>query len=181
MGYQKITNLVWIDLEMTGLDVKKDKIIQIAAIVTDTNLNILDENGYVAISHIDKTDVGRMEPFVKEMHLRNGLIQTALKSKLTIEQIDKEVVEYLSKFINKGESPLCGSSNSIDKSFIVQYMPNLHGFLHFRNIDVSTISQLAKLWNKKKEYHGHIGSHEALGDIKESIEELKHYKKELFD
>ena len=181
MGYQKITNLVWIDLEMTGLDVKKDKIIQIAVVVTDTDLNILDENGYVAIAHIDKKDVGKMEPFIKEMHLRNGLIQCALKSKLTIEQIDLEVIEYLSKYINKGESPLCGNSNATDRSFIIQFMPNLHNLLHYRAIDVSTISQLAKLWCKKKEYHGHIGSHEALGDIKEVIEELKHYKKELFD
>lgn len=178
---RKIENLVWIDLEMTGLDPLVHKIIQIAVVVTDTNLNMLEE-GFVAILGIEKEDVKRMEEIVKEMHTKNGLLELALKSKITIEQADKLAVEYISQFVKPKESPLCGSSVYMDRIFMNFHMPLLYDYLHYRNIDVSSIAQTCSLWKEKAKYpRPSSNMHEALSDIKESINELKHYKKELFD
>ncbi len=179
MAEQIIKNLVWIDLEMTGLTIAKHKIMEIAVLVTDTDLNILDEKGFVRYIHIDQNDVEGMSEIVKTMHTSNNLIQKSLDSDVRIEQADNETVEYLKQFIGEGESPLCGNSISVDRNFIEFNMPNLNKFLHWRNIDVTTLKQLSRLW-KGEEYAKPKGEHEALGDIKESIEELKYYKEKLF-
>jgi len=179
MAEQTIKNLVWIDLEMTGLTIAKHKIMEIGVLVTDTNLNVLDEKGFVKYIHIDQHDVDDMSDVVKNMHTENGLIQKCLESDMDIKQADVETVEYIKQFVSEKESPLCGNSISIDRNFIEFNMPLLNSFLHWRNIDVSTLKQLYRLW-KGTEYVKPKGEHEALGDIKESIEELKFYKEKLF-
>lgn len=177
---QTIDKLVWIDLETTGLSVKKDKIIQIAVLVTDTELNILDENGYVGFVNITDDDVSLMIDLVKDMHTKNGVIELCKKSVLTLEDIDKGAMEYISKFVKKDEAPLCGNNIAFDRSFIEYNMPLLTAYLHYRNIDVTTVKQLYRIW-KKDTYIHDDATHEALGDIKQSIEELKFYKEKIFD
>ena len=176
MQKQTIKNLVWLDLEMTGLDLRKDKIIQVAVIVTDTQLNILDEKGFVKYIHIEQEDVDGMEDIVKEMHTKNGVIDKCLKSELTLEEVDKEVVEYISQYIGPKESPLCGNSIGTDRAFIKLNMPFLQKYMHYRNIDVSALKQLYAIWTDKDKYIKETDSHDALDDIKESIKELKYYK-----
>lgn len=180
MQEQIIDKLVWIDLETTGLNPRKDKIIEIAILVTDTSLRILDKNGFVAYLGISKEDVNAMSPVVKKMHTENGVIQKCLKSKLTLENADKLSVEYISKLTEKGQSPLCGNSICFDRLFIEYNMPNLSKHLHYRNIDVSTVKQLSRIW-KNKVFKKEESTHEALSDIRASIEELKFYKKEYFE
>ncbi len=177
---QVIDKLVWIDLETTGLSIKKDKIIEIAVLITDTQLNLLDEKGYVAFVNITDKDIALMDDIVKEMHTKNGVIDMCKKSSFTIEDIDKGAVEYISKFVQKNEAPLCGNNIAFDRSFIEYNMPLLVDYLHYRNIDVTTIKQLSQIWRndvcKKTD-----STHEAMDDIKESIEELRHYKEKFFD
>jgi oligoribonuclease len=179
MSLQVINKLVWIDLEMTGLDLRKDKIIQIAVLITDTDLNILDENGYVAYANINQDDVDNMVDIVRDMHTKNGVIEKCLSSELSIEDLDRGAVEYISKFVSPKESPLCGSSIATDRMFIEYNMPLLRDFLHYRNIDVSTVKQLTTMW--LGELHSkEVDTHDALDDIKESIKELQFYKEKVF-
>jgi oligoribonuclease len=177
---QTIEKLVWIDLETTGLSLKKDKIIEIAVLVTDTELNILDEDGYVGFVNIIDSDISLMDDIVKEMHTKNGVIEMCKKSSLTLEDIDKGALEYVSKFVNRREAPLCGSNIAFDRSFIEYHMPLLVNHLHYRNIDVSTVKQLNQIWMNDVYKQGD-STHEALGDIRQSIEELRYYKAKIFD
>ena len=177
---QVINKLVWIDLETTGLSLKKDKIIEIAVLVTDTQLNLLDESGYVGYINITEADVSLMEDIVKEMHTKNRVIELCKKSSLTIGDVDGGSVEYISKFVQKNEAPLCGNNIAFDRSFIEYNMPLLANYIHYRNIDVSTIKQLNKIW-KNDIYKKGDSTHEALDDIKHSIEELRYYKSKIFD
>ncbi len=179
MPLQIINKLVWIDLEMTGLDIRKDRIIQIAILITDINLNILDENGFVAYANITQEDISNMKDIVKDMHSKNGVIDKCLNSELSIDDLDKGAVEYISKFVSPKESPLCGSSIATDRMFIEYNMPLLKDFLHYRNIDVSTVKQLITMWLDET-YLKEIDTHDALDDIKESIKELRLYKERIF-
>jgi oligoribonuclease len=172
------TKLVWMDLEMTGLDFKKDKIIQAAVLVTDTELNILDNNGYVEYVKISQAEIDNMSNLVKDMHTKNGVLEKCLKSEKDIEEIDSEVVEYLKQFTVKQESPLCGNSVWVDRIFITNEMPLTSEFLHYRNIDVTTLKLLNSIWNIK-EYIKPSGNDEALDDIRQSIDELRFYKQEI--
>jgi len=180
MAKQTVKNLVWIDLETTGLSTKKDKIIEIGILVTDINLNILDTQGYVGFVNITNEDISLMDDIVKDMHTKNGVIEKCLKSKKTLEEIDKASVEYISKFVDRNEAPLCGTNIAFDRSFIEYSMPLLTNHLHYRNIDVTTIKQLSQIWKGDK-YAGKESTHEALDDIRESIEELRYYKEKIFD
>lgn len=179
MGVQIIKNLVWIDLETTGLSLKKDKIIEIGILVTDKDLNILDENGYVGFVNITEGDINLMDDTVKDMHTKNNVIENCLHSTLTLEDIDKASVEYISQFVAINEAPLCGNNIAFDRGFIEYNMPLLTKHLHYRNIDISTIKQLSNIW-KNDVYKGKNSTHEALDDIRESIEELRYYKAKLF-
>lgn len=176
---QIIDKLVWIDLETTGLSIKKDKIIEIGVLVTDTQLNILDKGGYVGYVNITDEDISQMVDIVKDMHSKNGIIEMCKKSSFKIEDIDKGAVEYISKYVQRSEAPLCGNSIAFDRSFIEYSMPLLADYLHYRNIDVSTIKQLSQIW-KNDIYIKKDASHEALDDIRQSIEELKYYKSKIF-
>ncbi len=179
MAFHK-SNLVWLDLEMTGLEPRTDKILEIATIVTDGNLNVLAEGPVIAIHQPDEILDG-MDEWCTTQHGKSGLTERCRNS--TKNELDaiKETLLFLEKWVPKGESPMCGNSIGQDRRFLNEYMPELEDFFHYRNIDVSTIKELARRWQPdvlqkvQKE-----GTHLALQDIRESIMELKVYKKELF-
>ncbi|RIY36707.1 oligoribonuclease [Psittacicella gerlachiana] len=174
----KDTNLVWIDLEMTGLDVKKERIIEIATIITDKDLNILAHGPVIAID-TPREFLDSMSDVVREMHTKNGLIERVKASNITLEQAQEQTLEFISQYTNKKTSPLCGNSIATDKLFLLEYMPKIAEHLHYRLIDVSTIKQLNFLWGFDYKYEKK-GSHLALDDIEDSIGELAFYRKKFF-
>lgn len=169
-------NLVWVDCEMTGLDPEKERIIEIAVIVTGPQLTPRIE-GPVLVIHQSDELLDRMDNWNKGTHGRSGLIDKVKLSSLAEEDAEKQVLDFLAQYLPKGTSPLCGNTISQDRRFIVKYMPKLEAFFHYRNIDVSTFKELAKRWRpevysafKKQQ------SHTALADVHESIDELEHYR-----
>ncbi|MCG2582348.1 MAG: oligoribonuclease [Marinobacter sp.] len=173
-------NLVWIDLEMTGLDPEKERIIEMATIVTDSELNVVAEGPVIAIHQSDSL-LDAMDEWCTKTHGENGLTQRVKDSKVSEREAELETLEFLKQYLEPGKSPLCGNSIGQDRRFLVKYMPELEGFFHYRNLDVSTIKELARRWRpdvlagvKKK------GSHLALDDIRDSINELRHYRETFF-
>ncbi len=173
-------NLVWIDLEMTGLDPEKEKIIEMATIVTDSELNLVAEGPVIAIHQPDSL-LNAMDDWCTKTHGESGLTQRVKDSKVSEREAEQETIEFLKLHVEPGKSPLCGNSIGQDRRFLVKYMPELEGFFHYRNLDVSTIKELARRWRpdvlagvKKK------GSHLALDDIRDSINELRHYRETFF-
>jgi oligoribonuclease len=169
-------NLVWLDCEMTGLDPEKERIIEIAVVVTGPQLTPRIEGPVLAIHQSDAL-LEQMDKWNKGTHGRSGLIDKVRASTLTEEEAEKQLVAFLSQYLPKGTSPLCGNTISQDRRFLVKYMPKLEAFFHYRNIDVSTFKELAKRWRpevysafKKQQ------SHTALADVHESIDELEHYR-----
>lgn len=179
MAFHK-SNLVWLDLEMTGLEPRTDKILEIATIVTDSNLNILAEGPVIAIHQSDEVLDG-MDEWCTTQHGNSGLTERCRNSSKNELDAIKETLLFLEKWLPKGESPMCGNSIGQDRRFLNEYMPELEDFFHYRNIDVSTIKELGRRWKPevldlvKKE-----GTHLALQDIRESIKELKVYREAFF-
>ncbi|MGR0278761.1 oligoribonuclease [Marinomonas dokdonensis] len=173
-------NLVWIDLEMTGLDPDQNTIIEIATVVTDKHLNVLAKGPNLAI-HQSKVVMDGMDEWCTQHHGDSGLTQRVLDSKISMAQAESETIEFLKQYVSAGASPICGNSVGQDRRFLYQYMPALEAFFHYRYIDVSTIKELAKRW-KPEALDGFVkqGSHLALDDIMESIGELQHYRKTMF-
>ncbi len=173
-------NLVWIDLEMTGLDPDQNTIIEIATVVTDKHLNVLAKGPNLAI-HQSKAVMDGMDEWCTQHHGDSGLTQRVLDSKISMAQAESETIEFLKQYVSAGASPICGNSVGQDRRFLYQYMPALEAFFHYRYIDVSTIKELAKRW-KPEALDGFVkqGSHLALDDIMESIGELQHYRKTMF-
>jgi oligoribonuclease len=169
-------NLVWIDMEMTGLDPDKDRIIEVAAVVTDPELNILAQGPVFAIHQSDAMLDG-MDAWNKGTHGRSGLIERVKTSTVTEAEAEVQLIEFLKRYVPNGKSPMCGNSICQDRRFMARGMPKLEAFFHYRNLDVSTLKELCKRWKpaiasgfKKHQMHT------ALADIIESIEELRYYR-----
>ncbi len=168
--------IVWIDCEMTGLDLVKDALVEIAVVVTDSELNVLDE-GIDLVIKPPAEALEQMDPFVHTMHTTSGLI-TELDGGMTLTEAQDAVLEYLRARIEPGKAPLAGNSVGTDKSFLDRDMPELVGHLHYRVIDVSSIKELARRWYPRIYYASpdKNGGHRALADILESIDELRYYR-----
>lgn len=170
------SHLIWIDLEMTGLDPNKEKIIEIATIVTDKDLNILAEGPMLAVSQ-PKAVLDAMDEWCTTHHGKSGLTQRVLESDVTDKQAEQATIDFLKQWVDPGKSPMCGNSIGQDRRFLVREMPQLSDYFHYRNIDVSTLKELAARW-KPELVKGFTkqNKHLALDDIKESIEELEYYR-----
>jgi oligoribonuclease len=169
-------NLVWVDMEMTGLEPETDRIIEVAIVVTDMHLNVLAEGPVLAIHQSDET-LDKMDAWNKGTHGRSGLIDRVKASTVSEEQAEAEFIAFMRQWVPKGKSPMCGNTIGQDRRFMVKYMPKLEAFFHYRNIDVSTLKELGRRW-KPEMVAGFkkAQKHTALADIVESIEELKYYR-----
>jgi oligoribonuclease len=174
-------NLIWVDMEMTGLLPDTDRIIEVAVVITDPQLTIRVEGPVFAIHQSDATLDG-MDAWNKGTHGRSGLIDRVKASAVTEAQAEAELVEWMSQYVPKGKSPMCGNSICQDRRFMARTMPRLEEFFHYRNLDVSTLKELAKRW-KPSALEGlkKAGKHTALADIQESIDELVHYRATLLN
>ncbi|MGZ8752198.1 MAG: oligoribonuclease [Acidimicrobiia bacterium] len=170
--------LVWIDLEMTGLEVARHTIVEIAVLVTDSELEIVDE-GLDLVVHQAATALAEMDDYVRKMHTRSGLLPAVEASTLSLEAAGVQVLEYLARHVpNPGTAPLCGNSIGVDRRFLDEYLPTVDQYLHYRSIDVSSFKELCRRWYPEV-YKGRpdkAESHRALGDIRESIEEMRYYR-----
>jgi oligoribonuclease len=171
-------HLVWIDLEMTGLDHQHDLILEIAVLITDFELNIVAMGPEIVI-HAPSSKLDNMHELVRNMHIKSGLIDKVINSQVTQVQAQDQVLAFISQYGAPGTMPLCGNSIWQDKLFLITHMPKLIYFLHYRIIDVSTIKELVTGWYGVPEFKKHK-THRALLDIQESISELKYYRKHYF-
>jgi oligoribonuclease len=170
------SRLIWIDLEMTGLDTVNDHIIEIATVVTDKELNVLAEGPVLAI-HQPESILARMDDWNQRQHGGSGLIQRIRDSATTLASAEQQTLSFLSAWLDKGQSPMCGNSICQDRRFLAREMPALERFFHYRNLDVSTLKELARRWSPKVlEGLEKQSTHLALDDIHDSINELKHYR-----
>ena len=172
----KQTNLIWIDLEMTGLIPETDVIIEIATVVTDANLNITDEGPSLAISQNSELLDG-MDEWNTNQHNHSGLVKRVKESTISVGDAENQTLDFVSKYVDPGVSPMCGNSICQDRRFLYNYMPNLEKFFHYRHIDVSTLKELAVRWKPEIVSSSFKKSrHLALSDIYDSIDELKYYR-----
>ena len=176
---QSENNLIWVDLEMTGLDTNTDYIIEIATIVTDAQLNILAEGPVVAIHQPDEI-LDQMDEWNTRQHNQSGLVDRIKKSPYSVAEAESMTLEFLEKFVPKGKSPMCGNSICQDRRFMHRLMPDLEEYFLYRNLDVSTVKELMKRWAPDKEGFNKQGSHLAMDDIRDSISELKYYREHVF-
>lgn len=178
----KNDRIVWIDCEMTGLDTSNDALVEIAALVTDSDLNILGE-GVDIVIHTSDAKLAAMLPVVRDMHSSSGLTEEIRESAVTVDQAEKEVLDYIRAWVPVGgTAPLAGNSIGTDRGFLARDMPELNSYLHYRMIDVSSIKELCRRWYPRI-YFGQPEkgmSHRALADIKESIRELQYYRATAF-
>ncbi len=177
---QNPQNLIWIDLEMTGLEPDSDVILEIATIVTDAQLNVLAEGPSLVVHQSDAVLDG-MNPWCIEQHGKSGLTQRVRESRIDPAAAVARTLEFLRQWVPERSSPMCGNSIGQDRRFLVRYMPRLEAFFHYRNLDVSTIKELAARWAPAvKDGFTKDSSHLALDDIRDSIAELKYYREHLF-
>lgn len=172
-------NLIWLDMEMTGLSVEENVIIEVAVVITDTHLNIIAETPSYVIKQ-PESELKKMDKWNVSTHTKSGLLEKVRESTNTIAQVEEKLLKFIKKYTYKGQSPLCGNTIHQDRKFVVKYMPKLEEHLHYRNLDVSTLKELAKRWYPSI-YTGFVkhNKHEALADIHESINELKYYREHL--
>ncbi len=169
-------HLVWLDMEMTGLDPERERIIEVAVVVTDANLEVVAE-GPVLVVHQSNELLDAMDNWNQATHSKSGLIEKVKASTLTEAAAEAQLLEFLRQYVPAGKSPLCGNTISQDRRFMERYMPELEAFFHYRNLDVSTLKELARRW-RPEIYRGFVkqSKHEALADVYESIDELKYYR-----
>lgn len=173
---QDPNNLIWLDMEMTGLDPDRDRVIEIAMVATDSTLNALAESPVVVVHQPDAV-LDAMDDWNKNTHGKSGLIAKVKSSAIDEAEVEAQCLDFLKRHVPAGKSPMCGNSICQDRRFMARYMPKLEAWFHYRNLDVSTLKELCKRW--KPEIAKGVkkgGKHEALADIYESIEELKYYR-----
>lgn len=177
---QDANNLIWIDLEMTGLDPIDHKIIEIATIVTDSELNVLAEGPVLAV-HQPQSELAKMDEWNQRTHGESGLVERVRNNSVSIEEAEAQTIDFLKQWVPEGKSPICGNSVGQDRRFLVNYMPALEAYFHYRYLDVSTIKELTRRWKPElMDQFKKSGSHQALDDIRESIAELAFYRQTVF-
>ena len=173
---QDLSHLIWIDLEMTGLDPDNDQIIEIATVITDKNLVILAQGPVLAV-HQSAATLAAMDDWNQQHHGQSGLIARVKASTIDAAEAERQTLEFLTQWVPTQTSPICGNSIGQDRRFLYRYMPKLEAYFHYRNIDVSTLKELAARWAPElKDGFKKASSHQALDDIIESIEELRYYR-----
>ena len=173
--------LVWIDCEMTGLDLGSDLLIEVAALVTDSELNVIGDGVDIVIGATAE-QLSRMPDVVREMHASSGLSEAVLASSVTVADAEQQVLAFLREHVEAGKAPLCGNSIGTDRGFLIRDMPELDAFLHYRMVDVSSIKELARRWYPRAWFNApkKAGGHRALADIHESVKELRYYRSTVF-
>ena len=171
--------LAWIDLEMTGLDPEKHHIIEIASLVTDSDLNIVEEGPEIAVSQTDSV-LSLMNDWNVNQHTSSGLVKKIKDSSIVLSEAEKMTLDFFKKHIKQHKSPLCGSSVSHDRRFLIKHMPRLANHFHYRHIDVSSFKEVIKRWSPGAEEFQKKLAHRAMDDIKESVNELKFYREKFF-
>jgi oligoribonuclease len=172
------TNLIWIDMEMTGLQPDSDRVIEIAMLVTDSQLGVL-ATGPMLVVHQPDEVLEAMDAWNKSTHAKTGLIERVRASTLSEAEAERQALEFLAQHVPANTSPMCGNSICQDRRFLARWMPRLEAHFHYRNLDVSTLKELVKRWKPELKSFSKEGKHEALADILESIEELKFYRKNV--
>lgn len=171
------TNLIWVDLEMTGLQPEVNRIIELGAVITDAQLNVLYEGPVIAIHQTDAVLAG-MDEWNRKTHGASGLVRRVKESTIDEEQATDMCLEVFSRFVPPGKSPMCGNTIGQDRRFMARWMPRLEAYFHYRSIDVSTLKELARRWAPETVWRSvKETKHQAISDINESIEELRHYRK----
>lgn len=173
-------NLIWIDLEMTGLNPEQDCIIEIATLITDGQLHLLAEGPVMALNQ-PETVLAAMDDWNMDQHTRSGLLQRVRGSEYSEADAERLTLEFLRKYVPAGVSPMCGNTIYQDRRFLSRHMPELEEYFHYRNIDVSTVKELVKRWTNNHEPFAKESTHLALNDIRDSIEELRHYRELYFN
>ncbi len=173
------SNLVWLDLEMTGLDPERHTILEIGTLVTDAHLNLLAEGPCMTIKPSAEA-LDAMEAWSAEHHAASGLLQRAREAGVTMEEAERQTLEFVRRHCPEKGSPLCGNSVWYDRRFLIRYMPRLNGYLHHRNIDVSTVKELAERWFPSLRAPEKQKSHRVMDDLRESLEELRFYRQRIF-
>ncbi len=173
---QEPTHLIWLDMEMTGLNPDGDRIIEVAMIITDSQLNVVAESPVIAVHQSDSV-LDAMDDWNKNTHGKSGLVARVKASTVSEAQAEQVLLAFLQQHVPAGKSPMCGNSICQDRRFMARWMPNLEAYFHYRNLDVSTLKELCKRWRPELA-KGVVkkGKHEALADILESIEELRYYR-----
>ena len=177
---QSPDNLIWIDLEMTGLDPDKDCIIEIATAITDKDLNVLAEGPIVAIHQNDEI-LAAMDEWNTTQHGKSGLTKRVRESSYTVAQAERMTIEFLQEYVPVNTSPMCGNSICQDRRFLYRWMRELEQYFLYRNLDVSTVKELVKRWTTGKDQFVKNASHLAMDDVHDSIEELQHYRAKYFN
>ncbi|SCY21821.1 oligoribonuclease [Microbacterium sp. LKL04] len=172
--------LVWIDCEMTGLDLSVDELVEVAVVITDFKLNVLDP-GFQIVIKPDDSALAHMNDFVTKMHESSGLLEE-IPNGVSLADAEFQVLEYIQRFVPEGKAPLAGNTIGTDRMFLARYMPRVDRWLHYRNVDVSSVKELARRWYPRAYFNAPAkdGGHRALADIRESVRELAYYRETVF-